>query len=77
MKRNNLFIFLAHRRSVIEADQHVEVVEFSPLPYNLWVCSSNPPDHIIISMSYVALIEITVEIVRTVSANRTTRCERK
>jgi hypothetical protein len=33
MKRNNLFIFLAHRRSVIEADQHVEVVAFSPLPY--------------------------------------------
>jgi hypothetical protein len=33
MKRNNLFIFLAHRRSVIEADQHAEVVAFSPLPH--------------------------------------------
>ena len=77
MKRNNLFIFLAHRRSVIEADQHAEVVAFSPLPYNLWVCGSNAPECTIILMSYVALIEITVENVRTVSANRTGRCERK
>jgi hypothetical protein len=33
LKCDNLFIFLAHRCSVIEADQHAEFVAFSPLPH--------------------------------------------